>query len=284
MSAALPPTRSLWAAPIRGVGQVTVDSITLLGDLVSFAMEACSWLVWRFPRRRQLVPVLHEVGVRSGPVVLVTGSFVGMVLAIQSYDQLRSMHLETRMGALINLSLVKELGPVLAATMMAGRVGSAMAAEIGTMRVTEQIDALRALGANPMAYLVAPRVLACTLMVPTLTVLADAVGMLAGWLIATSVLGVNSYYYWLHADGYTTSFDVASGLIKSVFFGWAIANLACHRGFHSRPGAEGVGQAATEAFVYSFIAILGLNFVLGAILLQVQRFFPMASNLMGGMQ
>jgi phospholipid/cholesterol/gamma-HCH transport system permease protein len=181
------------------------------------------------------------------------------------------MHFESRIGSVINVTLVKELGPVLAATMLAGRVGSAIAAEIGTMRVTEQIDALDALGADPLAYLVVPRFLACFWLIPALTVISDGIGMLGGWFISTQVLGVSSHFYWLYSDSFITAYDFISGVVKSLFFGAAIALIACHRGFHCGAGAEGVGQAATEAFVYSFIAILALDFVLGVALLNLYR-------------
>lgn len=184
-------------------------------------------------------------------------------MAVQSYDQFRFMHLETNLGAVINITLVKELGPVLAATMLAGRVGSAMAAELGTMRITEQIDALRVLGANPIHYLVVPRFLACVLLIPMLTVMADGAGVVGGWFFSTQVCGIDSLHYWNHTQDYLGWFELAGGIWKSVFFGAAIAVIACHRGFNCTAGAEGVGRAATEAFVYSFVAILILDFFLG---------------------
>ena len=192
-----------------------------------------------------------------------------MVLAVQSYDQLRVMHLESQLGAVVNLTLVKELGPVLAATMLAGRVGSAIAAELGTMRVTEQIDALEALGANPIQYLVVPRFLGCVLLIPLLTIIADAAGIYASWIFSTSVLEVNSYYYWQYTYNFVTLFDVYSGILKSIFFGAAIALVACHRGFNAPSGAEGVGAAATQTFVYSFVLILFIDFLTGVLLSQV---------------
>jgi len=221
------------------------------------------WLIRRRCRKSVVLPLMYEVGVLSIPVVLITGGFIGMVLAVQSFDQLRMMHLETRLGSVINVSLVKELGPVLAATMLAGRIGSSMAAQLGTMRVTEQIDALKALGANPIHYLVVPRFLACFLLIPLLTILADGMGMFGGWLFSTQLLGINSFHYWHHTSEFLTAYDVLTGVFKSFFFGAAIAVVSCHRGFHCGAGAEGVGKAATEAFVMSFITILILDFFLG---------------------
>jgi phospholipid/cholesterol/gamma-HCH transport system permease protein len=152
---------------------------------------------------------------------------------------------------------------VLAATMLAGRVGSSMAAELGTMRVTEQIDALTALGTNPIHYLVVPRFLACFLLIPLLTLMADFMGVIGGAVVSTQVLMVDSFAYWQHSREFVDGIDIMAGVFKSMFFGAAIALISCHRGFHSRAGAEGVGQAATEAFVYSFIAILFLDFTVG---------------------
>jgi phospholipid/cholesterol/gamma-HCH transport system permease protein len=186
-----------------------------------------------------------------------------MTLAVQSYAQFRGLGLETRMGAVINLTLFRELGPVLAATMLAGRVGSAMAAELGTMRVTEQIDALTTMGANPIHYLVVPRFLACLLLIPALTIMADFMGMVGGAIYSIKVLNVDTFHYLYNARELVGLYDLLSGVFKSLFFGAAIALISCHRGFNCDAGAEGVGRAATASFVYSFVIILILNFLLG---------------------
>jgi phospholipid/cholesterol/gamma-HCH transport system permease protein len=196
------------------------------------------------------------------PVVAVTGVFIGMVLAVQLAKQFEQVGLGTRVGGLINMSIIRELGPVLAATMLAGRVGSAMAAELGTMRITEQIDALACLGANPLHYLVVPRLLASVLLIPLLTVVADFMGVMGGALVATTIYHVDSHFYWEHALAYIGLWDVFVSLVKPMFFGAVIALLSCYRGFHSEPGAEGVGKAATQAFVVSFVTILVLDFFL----------------------
>lgn len=255
--------------PIHHLGRMVLETVNLVGDLVLFGLQMLSWLVARRTRGAVLWPVMYQVGVLSIPVIIITGAFIGMVLAVQTYDQLKMMHMETQIGSVINLTLVKELGPVLAALMLAGRVGCAMAAELGTMRVTEQIDALTALGANPTHHLVVPRFLACVLLIPMLTLFADGVGILSGWLFSTRVLGVDSFHYWYHSVKFIATWDVLSGVVKSIFFGGAIALVACHRGFRSRAGAEGVGRAATEAFVYSFIAILLIDFMLGTLLMRL---------------
>lgn len=167
---------------------------------------------------------------------------------------------------MINTTIVRELGPVLAATMIAGRIGSAMAAELGTMRITEQVDALTCLGLNPIHYLVVPRFLACVLLIPSLSVLADVMGIMGAGFICTQVYHIEPHHYWSHAREYVTFWDISTGLLKSMFFGSAIAAISCHRGMNCRAGAEGVGRAATEAFVASFIVILALDFFLAMFL------------------
>ena len=180
----------------------------------------------------------------------------------QIYSQFHRLGLSTRLGAIINVSVVRELGPVLAATMLAGRVGSSMAAELATMRITEQIDALACLGAEPVRYLVVPRFLACVLLIPLLTVVADFMGVMGGALLCTRVYQIDAHHYWQHTRQVVGLWDIGVSLVKPMFFGAAIALLSCHRGFNSKPGAEGVGRAATQAFVVSFIAILVLDFFL----------------------
>jgi phospholipid/cholesterol/gamma-HCH transport system permease protein len=251
------------------VGRLAVALFASVGDLTLFSLQTFGWILAKLPRGHVFWPICYEVGVCSVPVVLVTGMFIGMVLAVQSYDTLRIMHFESQLGSVVNASLIKELGPVLAATMLAGRVGCAIAAEVGTMKVTEQVDALRALGADPIAYLVVPRVLACFLLIPALTVLADAIGILGGWLVSTQMLGVNNHYYWLYSENFVTAYDFLMGIVKSMFFGAFIALVACHRGFQCGSGAEGVGRAATQAFVAAFVIILATDFLLGLLFLRL---------------
>jgi phospholipid/cholesterol/gamma-HCH transport system permease protein len=247
---------------IADLGEVVIRWVATLGDVVLFTMRTFSWMTTRLPRKDTLLPNFYQIGVLSLPVVAITGTFIGMVLSVQSYDQFRQLHLESRLGAVINESLVRELGPVLAATMLAGRVGSAIAAELGTMRVTEQIDALTSMGANPIYYLVVPRFLGCLLLIPALTVMADFMGVVGGAFYSISILQIDSHYYWENSQRYVGNFDLFAGIFKSLFFGAAIAQISCHRGFHCDPGAEGVGRAATNAFVYSFVLILILDLFL----------------------
>lgn len=261
-----PTAVTAWETPIHTLGRLTLTLVSAVGDIALFTGSMARWMTRGLPKRMVLLQSFYQIGVLSVPVVITTGAFIGLVLAAQTYDQLHLMKLETQLGAIINLSLVRELGPVLAATMLAGRVGSAIAAEIGTMRVTEQIDALRALGANPIHYLVVPRFLGCCLLIPLLSALADSTGIVSGWFISTQVFHINSFHYWLHSQSTVTAYDVFCGLLKTMFFGGAIAIVSCHRGFHCGAGAQGVGRAATEAFVLSFAAILVLDFFLGMFL------------------
>lgn len=240
-----------------------VNAVMALGDFTLFIFRTWGWMFSRLPRRGTVWPNFYEVGVKSLPVVALTGTFIGMVLAVQSYFQFRQIGLETRLGGVINMTLLRELGPVLAATMLAGRVGSAMAAELGTMRVTQQIDALSAMGVNPIQYLVVPRFMACLLMIPTLTVMADFMGVAGGHFYSVNILGIDIHHYWHNSAKFVTNFDLFVGLFKSIFFGSAIAMVSCYQGFNCTDGAEGVGAASTNSFVYSFVAILVLDLFLG---------------------
>jgi phospholipid/cholesterol/gamma-HCH transport system permease protein len=247
---------------IADLGAVVIRWVATLGDMTLFALRTVSWLLTRLPRRDTLVPAFYNIGVLSLPVIALTGTFIGMVLAVQSYTQFKAFGFETRLGALINMSMCRELGPVLAATMLAGRVGSAIAAEIGTMRVTEQIDALVTMGANPVHHLVVPRFLGCLLMIPSLTVMAIFMGVVGGWLYSVQIFHIDSYHYWNNSQQFVDNWDLFYGVFKSVFFGGTIALVSCYRGFHCAPGAEGVGRAATAAFVLSFVIILMLDLAL----------------------
>jgi phospholipid/cholesterol/gamma-HCH transport system permease protein len=261
-------------------GGVVLDGIATTGDLALFSMRVFSWLAWRLPKRETLLPNFYQVGVLSLPVIALTGTFIGMVLAVQSYFTFRDLGLETRLGAVINMTLVRELGPVLAATMLAGRVGCAMAAELGTMRVTEQIDALESMGADPVHYLVVPRFLACLLMIPTLTIMADFMGVVGGYVYSVNFLSIDMHHYWHNSQRFVNSFDLFSGIFKSFFFGGAIALTSCYRGFNCTPGAEGVGRAATAAFVWSFVLILIIDLLLGKLMYTAYyQLFPNASKL-----
>jgi phospholipid/cholesterol/gamma-HCH transport system permease protein len=251
--------------PRRSFFSPLADTAVGLGDWTLFGLRAASGIFRRSFRGRELVRIAFEVGYASVGVVAVTGLFIGMVLAVQAYGQFHTIGLETSLGAVIHMSVVRELGPVLAAVMLSGRVGSAMAAELATMRVTEQLDALACLGVDPVKYLVAPRLLACVLLLPLLTVFADLLGLAGSTFICLHVYQIDSHHYWQHTKAFVKDWDVCTGLVKAVVFGMVLSLIACHRGFHARAGAAGVGRAATEAFVWSFVAILILDFFLAMI-------------------
>jgi phospholipid/cholesterol/gamma-HCH transport system permease protein len=226
-------------------------------------------LVWT-PRRpydwRQLVRQMVLVGVNSVPVVLLTALFTGAVLALQAFNVLVRVNAESFVASLVSLSMVRELGCVIGGLMIAGRCGSAMGAELGTMRVTEQIDALEVLATDPIHYLMVPRVWATTLMLPLLIVLADAVGIGGGYLIAVVLMGANPVTYRYRTFQYMDFGDLSSGLVKAMIFGLLIAVIGCQKGFYTRGGAEGVGRSTTRAVVAASIAILIADFFLTKVL------------------
>ncbi len=268
---------------IADLGALLLRTIDTTIDMVLFTWRTMLWLVTRLPQRANLFNNMYQIGVLSLPVVALTGTFIGMVLAVQSYTQFRAFGLETQLGGVINKSMFRELGPVLAATMLAGRVGSAMAAELGTMRVTEQIDALSSMGANPVHYLVVPRFLSCLLLIPSLTIMAVFMGAVGGEVYCIFVLGIDMHHYETNAKSFVENWDLFYGVIKSVFFGATIGLVSCYRGFHCEPGAEGVGQAATAAFVQSFVIIIMLDLMLSILLDEIYLiFWPLNTSLLAG--
>ncbi len=253
---------------LESVGAKTLYCIGSIGRFARFTARtiAASAQTCLQPRTYPLIwDQMNTIGVHSVPVVMATGAFVGMILAVQAYDQLAGMGLEEHLGVLINIAVVKELGPVLAAVMLAGRVGGALTAELGTMNVTEQISAVRSMGTDPVKYLVAPRVLACLLLTPFLIIYADLLGILGGYFVSVLQLGINNRAYWDFSANGVEMWDILTGILKGFFFGGAIAGISCYKGFHCREGAQGVGEACTEAFVGSFISILALNFLFAVI-------------------
>jgi phospholipid/cholesterol/gamma-HCH transport system permease protein len=246
----------------HGTSSRFADAVIALGDFSAFALRAIAGSFDRHVRWRVIVPIFYSIGVSSVGVVIVTGLFLGMVLAVEAYAQFHPYGLDTALGTISNNAILSELGPVLAAVMLAGRVGSSMAAELGTMRVTEQIDALACLGVDPVHYLVTPRFLACLLMIPLLTVIADVAGIAGSTAICVWVYHIDAHHYWEHTLKNVGLWEILTGIFKAIIFGGVLALLSCYRGFKSRAGAEGVGRAATGAFVYSFLAILILDFFL----------------------
>ncbi|MCZ6834215.1 MAG: ABC transporter permease [Planctomycetota bacterium] len=263
-------------AAISQLGLTIYLMIADFGRFTIFCLATARWIFlhpgkWlRWGRLRQQ---LFSVGVASIPVVAITGAFIGMILALEGYQQFREFGQEGRLGGVINISVVKQIGPVLAAVMVAGRVGGALAAELGTMKVTEQLDALRAMAADPIPILVVPRFLACVIMTPLLTIYSDLLGVWGGWFVTVKMYDVSPYDYWEFTSFWVNWWEPTSGLIKSVFFGGCIGLIACYKGFNCSEGASGVGRAATEAFVMSFLAIIAINLVLAGFLNTINHLF-----------
>ncbi len=205
-----------------------------------------------------------EIGVNSLPVVLITAVFTGMVLALQSYTGFKRFGAEGLVGSIVALSMTRELGPVLTALIVTGRAGASMAAELGTMRVTEQIDALETLATNPVKYLIVPRFISGIIMLPALVVVTDIVGILGGYFVTVILLNVSSRTYMNATWDFLQAQDIYSGLIKAAFFGGAFTLISCYKGFYTKGGAEGVGRATTGAVVYSSMAILISDYFLSA--------------------
>jgi phospholipid/cholesterol/gamma-HCH transport system permease protein len=246
------------------IGRGVSSALAAFGDFSVFCGRVFAWLFsgwFRWKNIRLLFPQFYEVGVKSVPVVGVVGAFIGMVMAVETYQQFRALGQENRLGEVIALSVVKQIGPVLAAVMVAGRVGGSLTAELGTMNVTEQLDALRVMGSDPISYLVVPRFLACILLTPLLTVYSDILGIGGGWFIAVPNLHIPNAMYWQYSESGVEHWQILEGIGKSIFFGGAIGLISCYKGFTCGSGASGVGRACTESFVQSFLTIIVLNFI-----------------------
>lgn len=241
-----------WIAEwLEGLGQITLLAREAIGSL--FRMKA-AW--------RDLMAQLYFMGVTSQPVVIITGAFIGMVFSAQTAIQFHKVKMDTATLAAVSVAMCTELGPVLTGLMVSGRVGAAIAAEIGTMRVTEQIDALRTLATHPVDYLVAPRLLAGLVALPLLTAEAILLGISAGFAIAVCLYHIDAAYLYYNMLKHTADSDVVIGLIKAVVYGGLLALVGCYKGMTCGEGAEGVGRATTEAVVYSSIGVLILDFFL----------------------
>jgi phospholipid/cholesterol/gamma-HCH transport system permease protein len=239
-----------------------LDMLAGLGQITLLARDTFASLLRLRMKWHDVVFQMYFIGVKSQLVVLVTGAFTGMVLGAQTYFQFHKIKMDTASLAVVGVSMCSELGPVLTALMVAGRVGGAMAAEIGTMRVTEQIDALRALATHPVDYLVVPRLLASHIVLPLLTVEAIVVGIGAGYLVGVFLLGIDPTYLWYNMLHFTHDVDLVIGLVKAFIFGGIITLIGCYKGMNCGLGAQGVGLATMEAVVYASISILITNFFL----------------------
>ena len=247
---------------LANIGAVILSFFAATGRLAFFTGSA---IVNIFRPRfywRNCLKQMIEIGYYSLPVIGLTAIFTGAVLALQSYSGFSRFSAESAIPNVVVLSICRELGPVLAGLMVAGRIGASMAAEIGTMRVTEQIDALTTLSTNPTRYLIVPRLVAAVLMMPCLVFIADVIGVYGGYLVSVHKLGFNAGIYLKNTMDFVEFMDVFSGLVKAAVFGFIIAIMGCYNGFHSKGGAQGVGQATTNAVVSSSILILLCNYLI----------------------
>lgn len=248
------------------LGKAGLDFLVYLGEIGRLMAAMWDSLRHGRPRFRLMLEQIAETGFRSQPVVVLTGAFTGAVLAAQALFQFKPLGIETGGGALVSVAMLRELGPSVTALMLAGRVGAAMAAEIGTMKVTEQIDALRSMDVHPIDYLVTPRFLAMLVSMPLLIAESAAFGILASLVVGTTAFGVNGAYWMNQMHLHTNETDVVFAMTKGLVFGVLIVAISCHQGLNVSQGAVGVGRGTTRAMVYSALAILVVNFFLTLLL------------------
>lgn len=252
--------------PFEIIGRKTISGLSEAGEIILLLFQSLLWLI-RPPWRPRLVfRQMEFVGNKSINVVVLTGAFTGGVFALQSYHGFSLFGAESLVGSTVALALTRELGPVLTSLMVTGRAGSAMAAELGTMRVTEQIDAMYVMAVNPIQYLILPRVIAAVIMLPILTVVADFVGILGSYIVGVGILGIDDGIFTAKILEYLEFNDIGMGLIKAGFFGLILSIVGCYKGFYTYGGAEGVGRSTTEAVVMASVMILAADYVLTAIM------------------
>jgi phospholipid/cholesterol/gamma-HCH transport system permease protein len=248
------------------LGRIAISFLEQIGAIGIFIYQVLIWL----PRRpfffRELFKQMDFIGIRSSTVILLTGIFTGMVTALQSDYGFRLFGAESLVGSTTTLGLVRELGPVLAALMVTARAGSAMTAEIGTMRVTEQIDALTVMGVNPIQYLVIPRIIAAVILMPMLTLIFDSIGMIGSYIVGVKLLGIDEGMFMSRIVQYVDYSDLDAGLIKAAVFGAILAAVGCFKGYTTSGGAEGVGKATTYSVVISSVSILVADYILTALM------------------
>ncbi|KHM52046.1 membrane protein [Anaerovibrio lipolyticus] len=247
------------------IGASVLELLYFIGDVMLLFIGALKQMPVKI-RVRHVIHQMSHLGVDTLPIVSLTMMFTGMVMTLQVANEFIKMGAESTVGGIIAIAIGRELGPVLVGVVAAGRVGSAMTAEISTMKVTEQIDALRVMGTNPLGYLVVPRMLACMIMVPLLTVYGDVIGVVGGWGVAKYYAGISSYVYVTSIPEYAVLNDLTGGLVKAVVFGVVIAVLGCYYGMKAPEGAEGVGKATTRSVVSAIVVIFMLNVLLSMVL------------------
>ena len=243
------------------IGASVLELLYFVGDVMLLFIEAVKQIPVKI-RFRHVVNQMSHLGVDSLPIVSLTLTFTGMVMTLQIANEFIKMGASSTVGGIVAIAIGRELGPVLVGVVSAGRVGSALTAEISTMKVTEQIDALRVMGTNPTGYLVVPRMLACMVMVPLLTVYGDLIGVVGGWLVAKYYAGISTYEFVHSISDYVVLKDMFGGLVKAVVFGAVIATLGCYYGMKAPEGAEGVGKATTRSVVSAIIVIFMVNVLL----------------------
>jgi len=248
----------------RKLINLTVNFLAELGGFLTLFVDAVAAFFRRPIRWAQIMKQLEFIGVRSSFIIILTGLFTGAVLALQSGKAFRLFNAEGVTGSVVALSLLRELSPVMTGLMVAARCGSAMAAELGTMNVTQQIDALRVMSVNPIGYLVAPRVFATIVMLPLLCILFSLMGMFGSYVVCIVILDINDAVYFDMIHQYVEMTDLWHGLVKATFFGVIVSVVGCHRGYHTRGGAEGVGRATTQAVVIASVTILVADYFLTA--------------------
>ncbi|MFP4083456.1 MAG: MlaE family ABC transporter permease [Desulfonatronovibrio sp.] len=248
------------------LGKNAIDLIREMGQIMLLFFEALFWLFRPPLRIRHFFKQMEFIGVNSIFVVMLTSFFTGMVLALQTYYAFRMFSAETLVGATVALSMTRELGPVITGLMVTGRAGSAICAEIGTMRVTEQMDALTVMAVNPVQYLVLPRILAGFIVLPLLTVVSNVMGILGSYLVGVKILGIHGGFFMNKIYEYVEIGDIYNGLIKASVFGAILTLVGCYKGFYTAGGAEGVGHSTTQAVVMSSVLILISDYILTALM------------------
>src|SRR5690242_15866507 len=252
---------------IERLGEAIIDGIVALGNFVLFLLSALLYTITPPYKPRLLIRQLRTIGAESIMLVALIGAFTGMVLGLQGYNTLRRFGSEGALGTVVALVLVRELGPVLSALMVTARAGSAMAAELGSMQATEQIDALTVMAINPVQYLVSPRLLAGIVSFPLLTAVFDVVGIYGGYLVGVKLMGAAGSSYFGGIASNLTAHDIRVGTLKSLMFGIVVVWVCCYKGYNAERMATGVSRATTEAVVLSSVLILAWDYFLGSILL-----------------
>jgi len=254
------------SAGIDRFGKAILENIEVLGKILLLFLSVLMWMVRPPLKLRLIFKQMEFVGVKSIFVVVLTGTFTGMVMALQGYYGFRMFNAESLVGSTVALGMTRELGPVLTSLMVTARAGSAMAAELGTMRVTEQIDALYVMAANPVKHLIVPRVIAGVIMLPALTIVSDFMGILGGYFVGVPILHIHEGAFVKNITKLVDLDDIYNGLIKAAVFGLILYLIGCYKGFNTTGGAEGVGKATTEAVVIASISILISDYFLTAIM------------------